>query len=365
MAGVTPRNIDPNLNPNLRSQIKSTYTYFDNWQDQIHSDDIVLGSRQEITEGAFTSLGSSGDGTLNGFYTSSTQSALSSSHYYLNIYDQVSSAVTATVQFDITYGNRNGFYNSSTYDNDYDPAKQTYYQYRNLILPNADGSFSYANANTGSADFFAINFKRNRMKEEIDPDNWELTLTGDVGTIHLIDNSSLSSPTTPLVNFGVGKAYYVCSGSIAGGIVGTVTANEYGLFYPDLGIIMLNPYAISSSIGWTYSSSLNDTSDAIASFYDVMHTGNHFSARSMEEVKSTHYFVRLKNKKYNFSNNPSWATGSSGLIKHEDMWNDPKIYVTTIGLYDDNNNLLAVAKLNKPQLKSFERELLIKVKVDY
>jgi hypothetical protein len=47
------------------------------------------------------------------------------------------------------------------------------------------------------------------------------------------------------------------------------------------------------------------------------------------------------------------------------MWNDPKTYITSVGLYDDNNNLLAVAKLNRPVLKSFEREVLIKVKIDY
>ena len=47
------------------------------------------------------------------------------------------------------------------------------------------------------------------------------------------------------------------------------------------------------------------------------------------------------------------------------MQNDPKVYVTTVGLYNDNNELLAVAKLSKPLLKSFSREAIIKVKLDF
>jgi len=47
------------------------------------------------------------------------------------------------------------------------------------------------------------------------------------------------------------------------------------------------------------------------------------------------------------------------------MWNDPKVYITTVGLYNDNNELLATAKLSKPVQKSFDRELLVKVRLDY
>jgi hypothetical protein len=44
---------------------------------------------------------------------------------------------------------------------------------------------------------------------------------------------------------------------------------------------------------------------------------------------------------------------------------DPKVYITSIGLYDDSNNLVAVAKLSKPIQKSFDREVVVKVKLDY
>jgi hypothetical protein len=47
------------------------------------------------------------------------------------------------------------------------------------------------------------------------------------------------------------------------------------------------------------------------------------------------------------------------------MLRNPSAYVTSIGMYDDQNRLLAVAKLSQPLLKTFNREVLVKVKLDY
>ena len=90
-----------------------------------------------------------------------------------------------------------------------------------------------------------------------------------------------------------------------------------------------------------------------------------FAARSSEAVKSTHYFVRIKNSEYNFSNNPTFTSGSRGQFAQKSFIFDPKVYITSIGLYNGRRELLAVAKLSKPLLKSFTREALIKVKLDF
>jgi len=92
---------------------------------------------------------------------------------------------------------------------------------------------------------------------------------------------------------------------------------------------------------------------------------SYFGARSEEKVTSTHFFVRVTNKQFNFSNNPTFVTGSTGTFLHSSMLRNPSVYITTIGMYDDYNRLLAVAKLSKPLLKSFNREALVKVKLDY
>ena len=90
-----------------------------------------------------------------------------------------------------------------------------------------------------------------------------------------------------------------------------------------------------------------------------------FLARNSEKITSTHYFVRIKNAEYNFSNNPSYVTGSVGELAQTTFVSDPKTYITTVGLYNDSQELLAVSKLSKPLLKSFQREALIRVKLDF
>ena len=90
-----------------------------------------------------------------------------------------------------------------------------------------------------------------------------------------------------------------------------------------------------------------------------------YLARSAEIVSSAHYFLRLNNKEFNYSNNPSFASGSSGQLANADFENDPKVYVTTVGLYNDSNELLAVAKLSRPLEKSFSKEALLRVRLDF
>jgi hypothetical protein len=90
-----------------------------------------------------------------------------------------------------------------------------------------------------------------------------------------------------------------------------------------------------------------------------------FRARSAETISSTHYFVRLRNKEFNYSNNPTFFNPDTGVLVQSDFRNDPRVYITTVGLYNDQNELLAVAKLSKPVRKSFDEELLLRVRLDF
>ena len=93
--------------------------------------------------------------------------------------------------------------------------------------------------------------------------------------------------------------------------------------------------------------------------------GADFQARAAEIISSNHFFLRLNNKEFNYSTNPSFATGSSGQLANQDFENDPRVYVTTVGLYNDANELLAVAKLSRPLEKSFHKEALLRVRLDF
>jgi len=336
--------------------------------------DIIERSNIKETLGCFASIGEKADGILDGYYTSSVQTAHSMSNYYVSCYDKQYTESNAIILFDVTYGNLKGYVsasgNNDDYSHTYNPAKTTYYQYRNLTLPKLTEQFEFAGGDLGNLDFFAIVFKRNQFKNSLCPGRWELHISGSgTNKISLIDNSIGDSPSLPITNSGVGRAYYVCSGSITHGIYGTVTDHPHGLFYPELGIILLNASSSMAALGnIDYSASANlyhDTSDVIKQFVSRLTVANYFTAQYEEKKSSTIYWVRTDSSKYNFSNNPTWQTGSLGNIRYEEMWYNPTTYITTIGLYDINNNLLAVAKTGIPLEKNFEEEMLFKVKLEY
>jgi hypothetical protein len=99
---------------------------------------------------------------------------------------------------------------------------------------------------------------------------------------------------------------------------------------------------------------------------------NPIQARVTEYIPARHFFVRVKNQEYNYSNNPTFVINSTetsnsqdvGKLRFSDFYTDPKVYVTTIGLYNESNDLVAVAKLSQPLLKDFTNECLIKIKID-
>ena len=93
--------------------------------------------------------------------------------------------------------------------------------------------------------------------------------------------------------------------------------------------------------------------------------GADFQVRRTENVSTSHYFVRANNREFNFSNNPTFVSGSTGQFVQSLFERDPRVYITTVGLYDDSNELLAVAKTSKPVEKSFDKEVAIKVKLDF
>jgi len=82
------------------------------------------------------------------------------------------------------------------------------------------------------------------------------------------------------------------------------------------------------------------------------------------ELNSTIYFCRVKNSQYNYSSNPTYLSQSQIRVKKEktDM---PVSYITTVGLYNDANELLAVAKLSEPLKKTPDTEFTIRVRLDY
>ena len=203
----------------------------------------------------------------------------------------------------------------------------------------------------------------------MDPGNWEIHISGSGNTLlKFIDDSGAT--TNPSVNQG-GRVFNIVSGSLASGTAVTKTsaANQegggYGLFYPDLGILVFNGPVLNTSASLGHVSASNTNGDNNNKFYERIRVAGKFQARREEVITSQHYFVRAGNQEFNFSSNPTFSTASDGSFTIPTYFKNPKSFITQVGLYNDANELLAVAKLSKPLLKSFSREALIKVKLDF
>ena len=98
-----------------------------------------------------------------------------------------------------------------------------------------------------------------------------------------------------------------------------------------------------------------------------MKKGGYFQAKREEQITSTHYFVRATSNEFNATTNETYYTQSAAGTKNTipGLATDPRTYITTVGLYNSSNELLAIAKLSQPILKSTSREALIKVKLDF
>ena len=332
---------------------------------RLDAEDFVVSS-----DSISATLWSTGAPTLTSFYTSSVQAAGSAGNYYLSVYQTSSTSTDAATQFDIVYADVAGSgstpYNAVIPKNS--PSSTIYGQYRALILEDENASFIFGtDTNVLTAeDYWVLSVERARYKESLFPGSFNLTLSGSGGIIHLTDNSQ-----DVLVNTFIGssRVFQLVSGSngssIAGG--GYVTnSGSYGLLFPELGTVLLNPYAISQSIGVTTNRTAglaNGTNNA--TLYNSINLGESFKLNSQETITSDYLFIRARNSEFNYTENPTFISGSTGEVIYDNFINNPQTYITTVGMYNDSNELLAVAKISRPLIKDFTKEALLRVKLDF
>jgi hypothetical protein len=344
---------------------------------RLEADDFVVSSNA-ISATAWTT----GLPTLTAFYTSSTQANGSSGNYYLNTFD---TTTTSSVQFAIAYGNAAGsgsqVYNPAV--NGLSPTSTIFGQWQDLVIGDENTNFIFGAIT--SSEFFALPIERQCYKESIFLGSLSLTIKGPIaasGSITLTDNSNYVSSV--LFN-EAGRVYQLISGSSGVRYSGSTTTTDgfslnsgsYGWLLPDIGTIILNPLALSSptasgGIGFVYSGSASSGSltytaatNANASLFRAISGSGAFTLNSQETITSDFVFVRPRSSQYNYSENPSFISGSTGEVLYPQFINNPQVYITTIGLYNDTNELLAVAKLSRPLLKDFTKEALVRVKLDF
>jgi len=335
------------------------------------------------TQKVVTSTWTNNTNELTGTHTSSAQAvftnATSKGAHYIEVYNEATSSTSAAVQYAVAYGHKTGLGSKFFAEGDVagnSPSIAIYNQYRQLVFGDETKNFQFPgdtdsiNAGTSHTpdDIYVININRSRYKNNLKTGTLNLKLSGSgLGYLHLTDNSITSTGSAVITN--AGRQFNIVSGS-SGVLSGSsniqiTDSGSYGLFYPDSGFIILNPAAVDHSLtNLVPNITENSVQNNHQKLVNAISGGNSFIVDSEEKISSKYYFTRIRNSEFNFTTNPSFID-DNGNLRYSTMENNPKVYITTVGLYNDTNDLVAVAKLSQPIAKDFSKEALIRVKLDY
>ena len=383
----------------------------------IHDEEKIVETLK-VTSGYFTN----GDGTLEGKNTYTGSLADSNEKYYFNVCQTNPSSSQAETQFSVTFGNMKGS-GSDAFGDTSSPAglksetQAIYKQFSNLLLDPTEASGGFKIATTGGGtvakdivdpsttttvdeSIYVLVGKRNRFKDRINKKAWTLqfngksTKTSDTPStleLKLTDDSAIkNSVSTP-----AGDRYNIVSGA-AGAVVGNGIKDQkcYGWFYPDMGMMVFSAAELSASIKGpagisVTTASFNDRQSTQAAatasgFTPNLHAkgpnpnnalkfvqcmtnvdGTNFRLRAEEDQTQINYFCRIKPADANFSNNPTFVSGSKNKVRNTDMIGNPTTFISGVGLYNAMGQLVAVARLSSPLKKNFSSEATIKVKLTY
>jgi hypothetical protein len=311
------------------------------------TEDSVVSS-----EAVVTSMWANNVNPLTTFFTSSTYT-----EYNVNVYQTGSALTGSEIQFSLQYAHISGSGSAAinaVASTTNSPSRIIYGEYRNLIFGTETTNFTF-NSGTGttSEDFYVINFSRSRYKESIYPGSLNLRLSGSAN-LSLTDDSSITSTT----NFMGENRYYNIVDT------GSMTGTKYGYLFPDLDIILLDCSLLDTAVTSTPTRTSNTTTNNALILFGAIKLGASFQLQSQETISSRYFFTRVKNSEFNYTTNPS-IIDDNGSIIYSTLVNNPQTYITSVGLYNDNNELLAVAKLSRPLLKDFTKEQLLRIKLSY
>jgi len=310
----------------------------------------------------------------------------------------ISNSTTPTVEeWNVAFGSTNGFGSNDDADAIKAPTDAIYKQYASLLLAPTEvtGGFVISSPASDSAitsgkdeEIFILSARRSNMKDRINKKTWTIVLSGSATAgqhssatkLSLTDDSANDNPTsTP-----VGDRYNIVSGA-AGTIVSESTARNFGFFYPDMGIMVFSQQELSASIpgvggnkndvvvfdnanhkGFGIgTNSARNGKFALRFINCLQPTGAKLTFRDEEDQVSAQYFCRVRSGQMNFSNNPTFVSGSLNELRQSTMKGNPTTFITSVQLYNDAGDVVAVGNLSTPLKKNFSSEATIKVKLTY
>ena len=350
---------------------------------QFNIADDTITTQITVTNGFFDG----GVGTLAGSnFATSSLSATQKTYYYNLQYNSKD-------HFSVTYGHIGGSGSAIQNTTAEGTTQAIYKQFYNFTEPKGDNirdvtgwlmvdGTSSTNA-VSQSDVYIIAAERLQMKDRLNPGTWTITLSGSTtagagNSLVLTDDSkNIAAESAPF-----GARHNIVSGSA--GSVNTTAANlTYGFFYPDAGLMVLSAAAVSSSLpgkseliqsgsglvtsqgtGLAPDTRVADAVDNASKLALALQKGS-VTIRSEERQYIYDYFCRARTNEFNLSQNLSFWSGSTYEIRHSDMVTNPQVYISEVGLYDNQNSLVAVGRLSSPINKNYSSEAIVKVRLTY
>jgi hypothetical protein len=289
---------------------------------------------------------------------SSGSNAIDLGGYFESMYDSAPTSALSSPLFDVTFGYSTGStYNAAATSTSSQTEKvKIYRQFAAMLLGNPDSTFTI-NSTTKKEAIFLL-FKRNILKDELKKGTTFITINSSAPTQYTASDAGAASTFKQTVGGDYAPLKYNGTGS------------EVGQIWYQAGVIILPPDTAYGAIAlWSgskslinlqYSGTINQLVDGFRAKTENIQVNN------QTNLQSSVYFCRAYNNEFNYSANPTFID-DDGLIRVTSGSNilTTQTYITTVGLYDENDNLLAVGKTNKPVLKSPQTEAVFRLRLDY
>lgn len=335
-------------------------------------------------------------------YSNNNIKSYTSHGMFQSIYDYPYNSSSANQLFDMTAGLNAASPGSSSADS-YAKKKINVYNQMAQVLVGFDSTGSIMTFDkdgdqaTGVIDdkfnsCFFLNFNRLLVKDEIKKGTFKLTL--GVGTSNadpyqytcLVNDSSAS--TNYKINSPTGEYGVLYASNFTGNESATQQNKEVGLVFYQAGVAVISTSIFAQSASNSVITSMSGNQQGqLTSFVSMSSTYNNvqslfqsasiddinsafrnrignISVNNTTELNSTIYFCRLSHNEFNYSSNPTYLSSSQIRVKNQSS-DAPISYITTVGLYSADNQLLAVAKLSQPIKKDPTQEMILRVRLDY
>ena len=302
---------------------------------------------------------------------------------FQSVYDYSYTSSSANHIFDITVGvsANSSLYSSVTTVGQKSKKKNIYNQMAQVLVGyDATGSILHFDKDgdlTGGTkyeDVIIIPFSRLLVKDEIKKGTFSMTLgvadayaTPFTDTIQITDASGSDQyyVNSPVGEYGI---LYGSGSAMLGG-----TAASVGLLYYQAGIAVITKDVFSGSlasqdvvmsgtVGYIDTMLQNNTIEDLADA--LRHRTQNIQFNNTTELNSTIYFCRANHGEFNYSTNPTYVDGSKIRVKVNST-DEPVAYITSIGLYSEDGELMATAKLSEPLKKTPSTEFTLRCRLDY